>query len=1840
MIDNFYINPSDTLNTMYQLRLPLDYPRQLTQTTNYKQEIFDIFRLQGEKLGDSLPFFFLAIWGCLVYRYHQEETIISVGFDSFKELEDNQSYFDFSSITLEISESTDFEYLFNNIERKIGKEKKQSNVAFLNSCLVDLGCLPNHFDLILCVDSDNNLHTNNSQCKLIYNSHLFNYQTINRIINHFKILFNSVVDAPQQRISKLALLTADEKNKILHKWNEKQINYNQNKCIHQLFEEQVKKNPDQIAVIFENEQLTYKELNQKANQLANYLQTLGVDSGEFIGLFLEASLARIIGLLGILKAGGVYLPLDPTYPQERLKFMMEDSHISILLTQEYLNSKLSIKSLKIINLDTDWEKIEAESFAEVESNITEENLAYIIYTSGSTGIPKGVLINHQALSYHCQNMIAHYKLNLSDRVLQFASFSFDVSLEQILPTLAVGATLILVDAKSLTPFDLNKTITNFGLTVVNFPPVYLTQWLQFLEDDNFSDSSNQLRLVISGGESLPLNTVKKWYQSPLKDITLLNAYGPTETTITAITFEVPKDPKSIKSYTTIPIGFPLPNRKTYILDRQKNPVPIGVAGELYIGGEGLACGYLNQLELTKKKFINNPFGPGKLYKTGDLARYLPDGNIEFLGRIDNQVKLRGFRIELGEIETILTQHFQVREAKVMLREDSYKNRRLVAYIIPNSSQISSSEMLPKIREYLKQQLPNYMIPSALIVLETFPLTPNGKIDYRAFPKPDFSTLKRDYISPSTPEEKILANLWSQVLKIEKIGINDNFFELGGHSLLATQLISLVRDTFEVEIAISVLFECSTIAQLSKHLKRLDKEKNTLPLPSIKPQEKEGNIPLSFSQKGIWFLEQLNPNNSAYNLSFAFQIEGKIDLSALEKSFNEIIKRHENLRTNFIDVKGNPVQDIKHNINFKLSTINLEHLASEKREIEAKKIVSQVSNTAFNLAEDCLFRVKLLQLKETNYILLINVHHIIFDGWSWGIILTELKNIYRAYCNNLGYTLSPLPIQYSDFSLWQKTYLTGDRLESQLNYWQQKLRGALPQLELPTDYPRPRVKTDRGSVLSFSLPSELTTKIKSLSQKEGVSLFMTLLTAYKVLLYRYSGQEDIIIGTPIAGRNHREIEQLIGCFVNTLALRSDLSNNPSFRELLSHVKTVCLEAYNHQDVSFEKLVEVLKPERDLSYTPIFQVMFAFQNAPIEDLELLDLNVKPLKLSLDNTKFDLTLSLEESQGKLLGEWEYNTDLFETSTIERMTKHFQILLAEIVVAPQKPIGKLSLLSEKEKNQLLVEWNQTQSAYPQDICTHQLFEKQVKQTPEAIALVFEGEEISYQTLNSKANQLAYELQSLGVKLETVVGIYLESSVEMIITLLAILKVGGSYLPLDPSYPQERINYMLEDAQVSFLVSVRALMKNLPNYQEQVIFVDENKDNHWQEYQQNPHSNLTSNNLAYIIYTSGSTGKPKGVEIEHKSLINLLLHFKNQLQVTTQDSWLSVTTLSFDIAALEIFLPLITGGKLILASRQVARDGRELLKTLNQSQVTILQATPSTWQMLLLAGWKGTPNLTMLSGGEALSQELAARLLTLGYRLYNVYGPTETTIWSLSNCISNEREKITIGYPISNTEVYVLDTHLQPVPIGVPGELYIGGDGLARGYLKRPELTEEKFINSPFNPEKKLYKTGDLVCYRKDSKVEFLGRIDQQVKIRGFRIELGEIEAILKQHHQVKEVKVITKDDTNNQPQLVAYVIPNSNHQTKDKQNSTLLSSQTVTEIRQYLQQKLPTYMIPSLFVGLNCFPLTPNRKIDYRAFPEPDFSTLKRDYISPSTPEEKILANLWSQVLKIEKIGINDNF
>ncbi len=1007
--------------------------------------------------------------------------------------------------------------------------------------------------------------------------------------------------------------------------------------------------------------------------------------------------------------------------------------------------------------------------------------------------------------------------------------------------------------------------------------------------------------------------------------------------------------------------------------------------------------------------------------------------------------------------------------------------------------------------------------------------------------------------------------------------------------------------------------------------------------AISPRDKTKSLPLSFSQQRLWFLDQMQPGTSAYNIPLALRLTGNLDVDALEQSIGEIIRRHEVLRTTFYTENDQTIQRIESATTFTLHQVDLSTIAEEKREAKGQQLANEEASLPFDLARGPLLRATLIQLNQAEHVLLITVHHIVSDGWSMGIFYRELASLYEAFSNGKPSPLPELPIQYGDFTVWQKEWLQGRRLEKQLGFWKEKLRGFVT-LELPTDKPRLPMQTFDGARHTVHLPHELIESLQSLSRSEGATLFMTLLTAFQSLLHRYTGQDDIVVGTPSANRNYTEIEDLIGFFVNTLVMRTNVSGNPVLRDLLKRVRKDSLDVYAHQDLPFEKLVEALQPERDQSRNPIFQVLFALQNVPDRHLELSGVKLNIMEMEETKTKFDLELYLSEKAEGLKCTFMYNTDLFNASTIERMAGHYQIVLESIVADIDQKLSDLPLLTKAEQNQILVEWNKTKIDYPEDKCVHELFEEQAEKIPDAIAVFFKDQKLTYKELNSRANQLARYLRTRGVGPGVMVGLYIERSMEMVVGLLAIIKAGGIYIPLDPSYPMQRITYMLEDSEAAVLVTQESLIEQLPASGLEVVRVDSD----WTEIEHEQTDNLTTSSgpedLSYVIYTSGSTGKPKGVGIPHRALVNFLWSMKREPGLTERDVLLSVTTLSFDIAALELFLPLIVGAKIVLVGRDVAMDAHRLIAELVGRGVTVMQATPATWRLLLQADWKGSPNLKVLIGGEALAEELANELLPRCAELWNMYGPTETTIWSTIWRVASDRERVLIGRPIANTQVYILDRNMQPVPVGVSGELYIGGKGLAREYLKRPELTSERFVVNPFqnfprngdNASTLIYKTGDLARWLLDGQIECLGRIDHQVKIRGFRIELGEIESVLVQHPGVGEARVIVREDSHGEQVLTAYLVPDKN------------PSLSTSELRTYLKASLPDYMVPASYVPLEKFPLTPNGKVDLKALPVPDQvrPELEGKFVAPSTAIEKKLAEIWTEVLKIEKVGVHDNF
>ncbi|MEH2001260.1 MAG: amino acid adenylation domain-containing protein [Nostoc sp.] len=1705
-----------------------------------------------------------------------------------------------------------------------------------------------------------------------YNTDLFDASTIERMAGHFVTLLSGIVANPKEQISQLPLLTKPEQRELFVEWNDTQAEYPLDKCIYELFEEQVKRTPDAVAVVFENQQLTYQQLNCRANQLANYLQSLGVKADVLVGLCVERSLEMVVALLGILKAGGAYVPLDPEYPNERLSFMLEDAQVSVLLTQQRLLERLPEHQAHLVCLDTNWQAISLSSQHNIITSVQASNLGYVIYTSGSTGKPKGVALNQLALCNLILWQLQNNTISTGAKTLQFAPISFDVSFQEIFTTWFSGGTLFLIgeelrrDPVALLGFLKEKAVERLFV-----PFVVLQQLAEVAIDSELVNS--HLREIITAGEQLQITPAISQLFSKLNDCTLHNHYGPSESHVVT-TFTLTN---SVDTWAVLPpIGRPIANTQMYILDKYLQPVPIGVAGELYISGVSLARGYLNQAGLTQEKFVANPFqrsrgvgeqgGRGetenqscnyeRLYKTGDLARYLSDGNIEYLGRIDNQVKIRGFRIELGEVEAVLSQHRDVQACCVIAREDTPGDKRLVAYVVPHQHCILS---IIELRQFLKAKLPEYMIPNAFVMLESLPLTPSGKVDRRVLPAPDLhSKITDKYIAPRTPIEEMLAQIWAQVLKVEVVGIYDNFFELGGHSLLATQLVSRIRNIFKVELPLRELFVAATVAELAHLIGQLQQQNFELASTPILPRAKNAELPLSYAQQRLWFLDQLEPNSAIYNISLALRLVGTLNQTVLEQSLHEIIARHEALHTNFLIVDGQPTQIIHTETAWRMSVIDCEGLSTTEQEIASQQLAITQAIQPFDLASEALVRATLIVLSETEHVLSVCMHHVVSDAWSMSVFVQELAALYNAYSQDQpsgasatrsllserGTPLAPLPIQYADFAIWQRQWLQGDVLQRQLIYWQQQLANAPALLVLPTDRPRPAVQTFAGAYQQFALSRELTSGLIQLSQEQGVTLFMTLLAAFDTLLYRYTGVADILVGSPIANRDRSEIEGLIGFFVNTLVMRTNLVGNPSFSELLNRVREMAMDAYAHQNLPFEMLVEALHPQRDLSHTPLFQVMFALQNAPISEVELTGLTISSLPAAGATSKFDLSLLMQNTAAGLVGVWEYSTNLFDASAIERMTGHFVTLLEGIVANPQQKISQLPLLTEVEQQQLLVEWNDTQADYLQHKCIHQLFEEQVERIPDAVAVMFGNQQLTYGELNSRANQLAHYLKSLGVEADVLVGLYVERSLEMLVGLLGILKTGGAYVPLDPEYPQERLAYMLNDSQVSVLLTQEKLLTSLPEHGAHVLCLDKDWEDISTESKDNLVSGLTTDNLAYVIYTSGSTGQPKGTLVNHSNVVRLFKATNSWYHFNQDDVWTMFHSYAFDFSVWEIWGALLYGGRLVVVPYLVTRSPESFFELLCQKKVTILNQTPSAFRQLIQAEQSiaTTSDLNLrlvIFGGEALEpkslQPWFERHGDQLPQLVNMYGITETTVHvtyrPLSKADLNGTASV-IGRPIPDLQVYVLDEYLQPVPIGVAGEMHVGGAGVARGYLNRPELTAQRFISNPFsnNPKARLYKSGDLARYLPNGELEYLGRIDQQVKIRGFRIELGEIEALLAQHPAIWESAVLVREDEPGNKRLVAYVVPK------------IEQSPTAAELRRFLKQKLPDYMIPSAFVQLEALPLTANGKVDRRALPVPDTARpeLENVFFAPSTPEEKILAAIWTKVLGVEQVGINDNF
>ena len=1673
-----------------------------------------------------------------------------------------------------------------------------------------------------------------------YNANLFDHPTIERMARNFQIFVEGITLFPEQPIAQLPILSAAERQQVLVEWNQTQTDYPRTSCVHQLFEAIVEKTPDAVAVVLADQTLTYHQLNQKANQLAHYLLSLGVGQQSLVGVCKERSPNLIIALLAILKAGGAYLPLDPTYPPERLAFMVENAGIQVILTETGVSANLP-QVTHSVNLDTYGKTIAAHPTENLNTPATATSLAYVMYTSGSTGQPKGVRVTHRNIVRLVKNT-NYAQFTTHDVVLQLASVSFDAATWEIWGSLLNGSRLVLFPEPKPSLEALGQVIQQYQVTAL-----WLTAGLFHLMVDERLEDLQSLRLLMAGGDVLSVSHVVKCCQT-LPHCQFINGYGPTENTTFTCCYPVVQASSLQNIGQSIPIGRPIANTRVYILDSLQQPVPIGVPGELYAGGDGVAKGYLNRRELNAERFIASPFDQGQiLYKTGDKARYLPDGNIEFIGRIDHQVKIRGFRIELGEIEAVLSQHPQVQQAMVMVRDDRPGDKSLVAYVKGSQQQEFRSEL----RHFLQQKLPDYMVPNAIVLLDSFPLTPNGKVDRRALPIPDFEQERStDFVAPSTPVETIIATILAKVLGQERVGIHDNFFALGGHSLLATKVISRLREAFEVELPLRAIFESPTVAGLASGVTHSQQITPGLTIPPIVPRESEGQpLPLSFAQARLWFLDRLEERpNATYNIAVALEIKGSLDVGALERGLQEIVQRHSILRTRIQVVNGIPLQTIDPCAEFRLALVELIQDGNHQHNLQ--KWATAEAEKPFDLKQDLPIRATILQLSPQDHGLFLTLHHIVSDGWSMELLLQELSTLYGAFVAGQPSPLKPLPIQYVDYAAWQSQWLEEHVIEKQADYWKRQLADVCSPINLPTDRPRPSVQRFRGGQCHFQLDTAVSQKLRTLARGTNSTLFMTLVAAFAILLSRYSSQQDILIGTPVANRHHGQTESLIGFFVNTLVLRTRTEGNPSFRELLQQVRQVALSAYSHQDIPFEKVVEILQPERSLSHSPLFQVMFALEQSPTYG-EFPGLTLTPIKRKHQTAKFDLTLSMVDTPSELSGYWEYNSDLFDRETIVRMASNFQTLLAGIVANPEERVEQLPLLSADQRQQLLFDWNQTQQDYPVVQGIQELFEQQVQQTPDAIALQHCGRKMTYRELHEQSDRLACYLQSLGVGSETLVGICIERSLEMVVGLWGIIKAGGAYVPFDPAYPQERMNYILQDTKLSILLTQSHLAAKVDNAGVHSIYLDADWESISKLPLSSPEKKSHLDSLAYVIYTSGSTGKPKGVEICHRSLVNYIREAISAFQLVPADRFLQFVSISFDVAAEEIYPCLCTGGIVVLRTDEMLADRQQFWQRCQEWQLTVLSFPTAYWHLLAADLTTETPlppnlRLVIIGGEQAMPGYLDRwqRYVTQSYvnqgssppQLINGYGPTEATIattfysLTLNDGLEKGSLPVPIGKPIGNTQVYVLDHQKQPVPIGVPGELYIGGMGLARGYLNRRELTAEKFIPNPFG-EGRLYKTGDLVRYRPDGNLECIGRLDNQVKLRGFRIELGEIEAILSQQENIREAVVILHEDSPGNKRLIAYIV------------STVTAGidELIEKIKAKLREILPEYMVPAAIVALSALPLTVTGKVDRRALPAPP--ELKRAPLQDQLPQtnlEQQIARIWESQLAVDTIATEENF
>ncbi|WEN15094.1 amino acid adenylation domain-containing protein [Rhodanobacter sp. AS-Z3] len=1662
--------------------------------------------------------------------------------------------------------------------------------------------------------------------ELNYTTALYDHATVARYRDYFVRVLVAMAADPAQAVGHIALMGDGERTQLFETFNDTVAQYPHDVGVHVLFEEQVGQRPDAVALVDGDASLTYTELNTRANRIAHRLIAIGAGSGDFVAVLLERSADLVIAQLAILKARAAYVPVDPQLPETRQAWLVKDAGARWVIAAS-AHAAPAIGA-PVVGID---ELLHGESRVDnPHREVDAGSVAYVMYTSGSTGLPKGVLVPHRAINRLVRNN-GYAAFGPDSRVAFVSNPAFDAATMDVWGPLLNGGVAVVID--HATVLSVQAFVETLRRTAVD--TIFLTIALFNQIADALTAVMPQLKTLITGGEAFDPTVIARVLKGPHPQ-RLLAAYGPTEATTFTTTYLIEGHARETKS---IPIGRPISNARLYVLDAHRQPVPMGAVGELYIGGAGVALGYLNRPELTAERFLPDPFDArpdARMYRTGDLVRYLPDGNLVFMGRVDDQVKIRGYRIEPGEIEARLAEHPAVREVVVLVRQDPTGDKRLVAYVVVGAD--ASGNLAAALRAHLAPRLPDYMIPAAYIGMAAFPLTPNGKLDRKALPVPDDEAFARlGYEAPHGEVETILAGIWQELLDIERVGRHDHFFELGGHSLLAVRLLSRIAQAFGVTLPLSALFRTPQIDRLALAIDVARTNNDTKVLPPIVPIPHEGALPLSFSQRRLWFLAQFERINPTYNIPLQFRLCGTLDVAALSRAFSLLFMRHASLRTVFSMRDGLPEAYLL--TPDALPVLRAEDIRGDTSSLEA--VLISEATAPFDLAASPLIRARTLRVAQDEYLLLLTLHHIVADEWSIGLLTQELGTLYRSCRDGVNDTLAPLDIQYPDFAAWQQRWLTAAALDHQATYWRERLTGAPPLLSLPLDHPRPPEQSYVGDVVLVTLDAALSEDIRQLGRAHGASPFMTVLAAWSVVLSRMSGQSEVVIGVPTANRSQHALEPLIGFFLNTIALRIDLSDEPDVAGLLSRVARTTLDAQANQDLQIEQVVEIINPPRRLDHAPLFQVILAWRTHAAQELSLVDLSVETLPLATHSVNFDLELSLGERDGAIVGGLAYATALFDRATIERYTGYLEATLRAMVADAGKPVSRIAILPQAERN-LLRTRNDTYVQWPRELRIHGAFEQHAAHSPSTIAVVAGSESLTYAALNTQANCLAHHCIALGVRPNTHVALCVERGVVMVVAMLAIHKAGGAYVPLDASYPAARLRTVLDDADVVLVLADSAghnAMGRELLATRTIVDLD-----HPHAWSTQPDSNpdlrtlgARESDAAYVIYTSGTTGIPKGVIVEHRQVLNFLNAMAHEPGLTAHDRLLAVTSISFDIAGLEIHLPLSRGARLVLAGRDDTADPARLRRLLHEQDITVMQATPAGWRALLDSTGEALPaGLRVLCGGEALSPALAVRLCERFDEVWNLYGPTETTIWSTIARVDMRAPQmaanLSIGRPIANTHIYLLDSHGEPVPLGAVGELYIGGDGVARGYHARPELNAAHFVPDPFSPfaAARMYRTGDQVRYLANGELEFLGRNDHQVKVRGYRIEPGDIEARLREHSAVRDAVVVARDHAGEQ-RLVAYVIPRDERVRDD----------LAVSLKLHLTHTLPAYMLPTAFVTLPAWPLTPNGKLDRAALPVPgDDAVSRQTYVAPQGETETMLAGLWCALLEVERVGRDDNF